>query len=283
MSLPETILLTGLPRAGTTLSCHILNNCPATLALHEPMKPGDFEPAAGIDAALSRIQQFAVVTRQQVLQEGKALSQQKDGAVPENPVAANAVGGGLRPMDVSLGLIDVSARALPADFTLIIKHNALFTALLPELAASFPMYAIVRNPLAVLASWNLVDLPINKGHIPAAEQFDPALKSKLAATPDVLDRQLHILEWFCARYLQHLNGRWLRYEDFVKEPRTLVGALGLSEPDAQVPMRASKNTTYDLALMEQLYTGLSGFGEAIWAIYSPAQVDELMENIRASR
>ncbi|WP_151033209.1 sulfotransferase [Cellvibrio sp. KY-GH-1] len=279
----NTILLTGLPRAGTTLSCHILNNCPATLALHEPMKPGDFEPAAGTDAAVLRIQQFAEATRQQVLREGKALSQQKDGAVPENPVAANAVAGGLRPMDVSLGLIDVSARVLPADFTLIIKHNALFTALLPELAASFPMYAIVRNPLAVLASWNLVDLPINKGHIPAAEQFDRALKNTLAATHDVLDRQLHILEWFCVRYVQHLNGRWLRYEDFVIDPLTLVSPLGLPAPATSIPTRASKNAGYDLVLMEQLYTRVSGFGEAIWSIYPRAQVDELMETIRASQ
>ncbi len=279
----NTILLTGLPRAGTTLSCHILNNCPATLALHEPMKPGDFEPAAGTDAALLRIQRFAEATRQQVLYDGKALSQQKDGAVPENPVAANAVAGGLRPMDVSLGVIDVSARALPADFTLIIKHNALFTALLPELAASFPMYAIVRNPLAVLASWNLVDLPINKGHIPAAEQFDRNLKNTLAVTSDLLDRQLHILEWFCVRYLRHLNGRWLRYEDFVKEPLSLVNTLGLPAPGALIPTRESKNTGYDLVLMEKLYTRLCAFGEAIWSIYPRAQVDELMETIRAGQ
>lgn len=253
------------------------------MALHEPMKPGDFDPTAGAGAALARIQDFACATRIQVQQEGKALSQQKDGAVPENPVAIAAAASGLRPMDVSLGLIDVSARALSTDFTLIIKHNALFTALLPDLAASFPMYAIVRNPLAVLASWNLVDLPINKGHIPAAEQFDSGLKAQLAATPDVLERQLIILEWFCARYLQHLNGRWLRYEDFVKGPLTLVNALGLPAPVKQVPVRDSKNTVYDHELMERLYTRLSGFGEAIWAIYPRSQVDELMDNIRASR
>lgn len=279
--LNSTYLLTGLPRAGTTLSCHILNSCPNTLALHEPMTPGEFVPADGVDAALARITRFAATTREQVLHEGRALSQQKDGAVPENPVAAQAVQGGLRPMDVSLGFIDVRERGLKNDFNLIIKHNALFSALLPELAQAFPVYAIVRNPLAVLASWNLVDLPINKGRIPAAEQFDPVLKSALDSIPDALDRQLYILEWFCVRYCRYLQDRWLRYEDFVAQPQGLAKALGLVAPEAIIPARHSKNTGYDLQLMEHLYRRLSATGDAIWQIYPHAQVDSLMENIRA--
>lgn len=277
----KTILLTGLPRAGTTLSCHILNNCPDTLALHEPMRPGDFDPAAGVGVALARIQHFVDVTRDQALQERKVLSQQKNGMVPDNPVAANATNGGLRPMDVSLGFVDVSERGLTQDFNLLIKHNALFAALLPELTDAFSVYAIVRNPIAVLASWNLVDLPVNKGHIPAAEQFDQRLKSTLANTPDVLNRQLHILEWFCSRFLEHLDSRWLRYEDFVREPLTLVNALNLQAPEVSMPTRDSKNKAYDIELMETLYSRLSKFGESIWEIYPRAHIDELMENIRA--
>lgn len=278
----NTLLLTGLPRAGTTLGCHILNSCPNTLALHEPMLPGDFDPLAGVQAALAHINGFADMTRAQVIAEGRALSQQKNGAVPENPVAAESSVGGLRPIDVTLGLIDVSARALNADFNLIIKHNALFTALLPELASSFPVYAIVRNPLAVLASWNLVDLPINKGHVPAAEQFDLPLKRKLADMPDVLDRQLCILEWFCGRYCQYLSGRWLRYEEFVVSPEILAHTLELPLPITPIPLRISKNSSYDMELMEYLYRRLTISGEAIWAIYTRDQVDELMEAIRAT-
>lgn len=278
----NTILLTGLPRAGTTLSCHILNSCPNTLALHEPMRPVDFTPAAGIGVALEYIAHFAASTREQVLNEGKALSQQKNGAVPENPVASSAIQNGLRPMDVSLDFIDVSARHLNPEFNLVIKHNALFTALLPELAEQFPVYAIVRNPLAVLASWNLVDLPVNRGHIPAAEQFDVKLKRQLADTPDALDRQLHILEWFCHRYCEHLAGRWLRYEEFVVAPEQLVTQLNLPAPMTPIPIRDSKNSSYELPLMEHLYSRLWNFGEAIWAVYSRDQVSGLMEKIRGA-
>ena len=54
-------------------------------------------------------------------------------------------------------------KPLSARFTLLIKHNALFAALLPRLTESFPCLALVRNPLSVLASWQTVDLPVHPG------------------------------------------------------------------------------------------------------------------------
>jgi hypothetical protein len=46
--------------------------------------------------------------------------------------------------------------------------------------------------------------------------------------------------------------------------------------------RQSRNQSYDLELMECLYTRLRGYGDAIWSFYSRSQVDELMESIRAA-
>jgi hypothetical protein len=36
------VVLTGLPRSGTTLTCHLLNKLPDTVALHEPMQGVDY-------------------------------------------------------------------------------------------------------------------------------------------------------------------------------------------------------------------------------------------------
>jgi hypothetical protein len=38
----NNILITGTPRSGTTLPCHLLNELPDTVALHEPMKVKEF-------------------------------------------------------------------------------------------------------------------------------------------------------------------------------------------------------------------------------------------------
>ena len=60
---------------------------------------------------------------------------------------------------------------------LILKRPALFIALLPVLAQRFPCYAIVRNPLSVLASWNNVDHRVRKGHSRGAEPYDEVLRA----------------------------------------------------------------------------------------------------------
>jgi hypothetical protein len=284
VNVSNTLLLTGLPRAGTTLSCHILNAYPNLLALHEPMTPTDFNPALGKSAAIEKIANFARESRTLALSKGIAISRQKNGAVPDNPVAALAVQGELRKLDVSLGHLDVAHQIQNEKFTLVIKHNALFTSLLPELTGSFPVYAIVRNPLAVLASWNLVDLPVNRGSLPAGEMFDPELKARLAATADRIERQLRILEWFCRTYAEHLGERVLRYEEFVVRPEVVGECLGLPAVSGltTTTRRQSRNQSYDLELMECLYTRLRGYGDAIWSFYSRSQVDELMESIRAA-
>jgi hypothetical protein len=53
----KNVVLTGLPRGGTTLTCHLLNQLPDTVALHEPIPPGKF---VGLEeeAVLDGVEQF---------------------------------------------------------------------------------------------------------------------------------------------------------------------------------------------------------------------------------
>ncbi len=252
------------------------------MALHEPLTPSDFDVTKGRAAAVMQIANFAAAMRTSALTRGVVLSRVKNGRVPENPVAPSQ-GAGLRPLDVNLGEMDVSAQVEDERFTLVIKHNALFTGLLPELAQQFPVYGVVRNPLAVLASWNQVDLPVNRGHIPAAEMFCPELQSALALLPDRIERQLYILEWFFLRFAEHLGDRLVRYEQFVQQPELLARALAIADSHQKdVAPRTSRNHQYDLALMEYLYRRLKNYGAAIWQYYSLSELDELMENLRAA-
>ncbi|WP_330970763.1 hypothetical protein, partial [Lysobacter sp. A3-1-A15] len=120
---------------------------------------------------------------------------------------------------------------------LVIKHNAAFTALLPQLRERFQTRAIVRHPLSVLASWNSVDLPVSRGHIPAGERLDAALAAQLQAEPERLRRQLIVLEWFFARFATALApAEVLRYEDIVAtQGEALRASAGLSgRSDAQL-------------------------------------------------
>jgi hypothetical protein len=284
IKLHNTYLLTGLPRAGTTLCCHILNGYENTVALHEPLTPTDFNAQAGRSSAAEKIQQFALSARDNILRNGIALTRQKNGQVPENPVSYHETKNGLRQMDVTLGEIAVQQKIKNENFNLIVKHNALFAGLLPELHKVIPVFAIVRNPLSVLASWNSVDLPVNNGRVPAGEMFCPELKILLDKTTDVIERQLHILEWFCQQYTEHLPNRVMYYENFIVNPQCIGDFLQLTALyTGEFTQRESRNAAYNVELMEILYKRLINFGDAIWQFYSRDQVELLMSNIRAAQ
>ena len=75
----------------------------------------------------------------------------------------------------------------------------------------------MRNPLSVLASWQTVDLPVHRGRIPAGEELDRDLHRVLEREPEVLGRQLIVLDWFFGRFHAHLNHQdIIRYEDVVE-------------------------------------------------------------------
>lgn len=208
----HTLLLTGVPRGGTTLACHLLGQSGDCVALFEPMDVMGLPVAPA--AAVEMIDAFAQAARVQLLREGRAPSKQRDGTVPDNPFAGRD-GSGRRQLQATPGELRLDAPPAP-DFMLAIKHNAAFTALLPVLAEGRDLLAIVRNPLAVLASWQTVPLPVNDGRLPAGERFDASLATALDNEPDRIARQLLILDWFFGRFATSLPGeRVLRYEDIV--------------------------------------------------------------------
>jgi len=107
----------------------------------------------------------------------------------------------------------------------VVKHPALFTALAEPLRQRHRLVAIVRHPLAVLASWQTVDMPPNRGRLPRAEAFAPDLAEALAAAPGVLSRQVALLRWQLGVYATFPPADILRYEDVIADPRTALEDL----------------------------------------------------------
>src|SRR5438874_9083100 len=89
--------------------------------------------------------------------------------------------------------------------------------LLETWSKRFDCFAIIRNPLATLASWNSLDwFPLKDGHSPIGEKLDVDLARDLAAKSDPIERQIHILEWFYDRFRRFLPDRALiKYEDLI--------------------------------------------------------------------
>jgi hypothetical protein len=230
----HTVLITGLPRSGTTLICSLLNQMPNTLALAEPIK---IKKDGNREHALSLIEEFINQSRSAALSQGTVMTKQMNGAIPDNWVEPPNGEGRLRKVLEEYGPLTIS-KALSLNFTLVIKHPAEFTALSDELSARYPLFAIVRHPLAVLAAWQTVDMPVHRGRMPKAESFCPELAIELAAEPDRIERQIKLIRWLFAKYNQFPEGMVIRYEDLTRKPHQALAKITQISADVHFQIKS---------------------------------------------
>ena len=280
---PSTWLLCGVPRSGSSLCCRLAAGLPDAVALSEPINPRAFDVVCDPEEACTQVLEFAATVRAGLFADGRAPSVQVDGRLDDSRVSDVPTVKGLRSPRGGQGEIRANKR-LSKDFTLLIKHNALFAALLEPLTHAIPVLGLVRNPVSVLASWRTVDLPVQRGRIPMGERFDPALSRALGEEPDTLRRQVLVLDWFFGRFRAHLPGeRVMRYED-------VVGSGGLSLfrrlelAGAQEPLESrNANALYDSATVETLLAALLAADGAWSAWYSVRDCERAAAAIRTAR
>ena len=243
------------------------------------MARAEFAGLATPSEALATIERFARRTRGRIATRRRATTVHLDGRLADNVVDADAVDG-LRRRQVVQAEIDIG-KPLSDGFSLLIKHNALFAALLPQLVPSFRCIGLVRNPLAVLASWQTVDLPVNRGRIPAGEQFDPGLQKALDCDSDTLARQLTIINWFFAQYGDELAAeRTLRYEELVASGGKALSRM-LGHPKAGWVPLTSRNdhAVYRDADIDRLLAALLDGSGAWTRFYSRADCEAVAERL----
>lgn len=291
------VVVTGVPRSGTTLTCHLLNRLSDTVALHEPVSLSELRGARRTSSTsdlADAVGAFFDATRRSLLERGTAVSKHAQGRVPDNPIGSGpgatplrALGRrwsrrlrGLAPLrrgGVHKGVIRVG-KPLSRDFLLCIKHPSLFTALLDELAQRHPCYAVVRNPLSILGSWNSIEYAVSGGHSRAAERLDPALASALRGCRDTVERQITLLDWYFQRYRERLPPEHvIRYEALVASKgaalRVFPGGGGEIAPELE---SRNLNKLYDRELMLSLGERLLDSPGAFWDFYSRGDVEALL-------
>lgn len=280
VSAQRQVILTGLPRSGTTLTCHLLNKLPNCVALHEPLVPFELATYAGTNL-VAVIAEYFAAQRLQILQTGTAISKSFGGQVPDNPMAGidSQTGKRIRLLDGRLVQI---TKPLAEDFYLAIKQPAFFTAILKDLVSSnlFNCFAIIRNPLSVLLSWNSVDMPVSQGRVPAAEAFAPELKQKLDYIPDVYDRQISLLDWFFQQYINYLPSEHiLFYEKTINSNGKSLDVINPLASDLHETLYSKNNNKlYDNVLKQVLLEKLlSSKNNAFWNFYTEEQLVSLVD------
>ncbi len=245
MNTTSDIILTGVPRSGTTLTCHLLNKLPEVVALHEPMHPPNYFGISS-DEIVAEIKKFFNDQRATVLNNGTAISKSASGVVPDNPVGSIDEQTGKRKKIIN-GRKIVVTKPLGIDFKLVIKHPSMFTAIMEIVKYHFPCFAIIRNPLSVLLSWNSVTFSQSLGHAPAAEGFDANLSNSLKKEKNLYLRQLILLDWYFSKYKHNLtNQQILKYEDIVSTGGKALLAITESASQLNEPLKSNNiNRVYN--------------------------------------
>ncbi|WP_102798338.1 sulfotransferase [Bowmanella denitrificans] len=269
-------LITGIPRSGTTLCCKLLNQREDLVALHEPINPARLHQNLGRPGATFRVKTLIAELCQAVEQGLPFEHGDRGGLQIENPVGL-VEQDGKRQVVAQRGQVILPARA-SGTFRLVVKQNALFTALLSGLTAEYPMTAVVRNPVDVLLSWMTVDLPVNRGRLPAGERFSPALRQSLQQVSSVFERQLMIYRWFIQQFMRH-ELPLVRYEDVLASGGAVLdqtmGLPPVSRPAlAPQPRQFSPQVLQMLAAHRQSVVRLAELG-----LYSEADIVQALDNV----
>lgn len=231
---PNTTLITGIPRSGTTLCCKLINEATNSIALHEPIDPhklSSLEPRNAVAEIREQICQLrnSLETNQAIEHGNKA------GLVLDNPIGLSTDENGLRIQKANRG--ELVLPSITSSTQLFIKQNALFTALAGNLKDYYPIIAVVRNPIDVLLSWMTVSLPVNKGRLPAGEKYDQKLAKRLSSG-SVIERQIHIYRWFIESFRESKLCT-VKYEDIVdSNGEALYSLIGSNKSKTlQLPVR----------------------------------------------
>lgn len=255
------IILTGIPRAGTTFAAAVIDGLPDSVCLNEP---GWQNPRAALDAE-DFVQfldnDFGKLRR--LLLRGEAVPDRRalDGSATTNYYRSDAQG----MMQESFAVQPFARAGLSPNFTLAIKHNGPYLAVLPELVAAerFKIIAIIRKPLPVIRSWRRLQLPISRGDLPNAKTVWPELRAITDSEMDLLEKQVRIYELMLARLLQYEKHITLiDYDELIKKPQSLADAVGKLPATLPVlrPAKAEEASEDDERIVEALehYAVLAG-------------------------
>ncbi len=219
--------------------------------------------------------------RTSIYNQKTALSRQVKGQIPDNNFGEDKEkDSGLRKNLVSIGKVDIEKNLSP-NFLLVIKEPGIFTAILENLSEHFLAYAVIRNPLSVLASWNTVPFHVTKGRTPVA-RLDITLAQGLAKLKDTTDRQIYILSWFYDKYKTCLpEPSILRYEDVIASGGKTLSAIHPQIHTLNEPLENKNlNKLYDRELMLVLEERLLNSEGAFWEFYSRESVEILLTGLK---
>ena len=129
------LIITGVPRSGTTLAAAIIDQGPDALCLSEPENHVHLmSEAATAEEFVSHLSLDFDAIRRTVLAGGSVLDRRRPDGAPITDYFTSPLSNGRR--ETAFVIRGITRPALSPDFVLGVKHNALYSAVLPQIVQS---------------------------------------------------------------------------------------------------------------------------------------------------
>lgn len=253
----KNLLITGVPRSGTSLLTKLLSNQEDVLCFSEPRWLRDIRnpDQSAEEFATSLLNQINTI-RENIKKGNPVTITVKKGSqdLPDNYFKKTNNGYINLKEDKEI-FVEYSA-----NLTIVTKSNTLFTSCLNELIklTNFDIYAMTRDPLYTLLSWRSLDIPISRGELKIGEIYSEKVRS-IVKEPNILKRQVLILNWFLNQFEEN-KIKTFKYEDLIHDSSTILSTILKSSSNNKIKF-CSKNslTNYNTSDLNEISKYLSKY------------------------
>lgn len=270
----KSIVVTGMPRGGTTLLGSLINGLENSYCISEPMAVEEqLHLSATPEEFLQRTKYYFNDQRKRILETGKAVNRvTKDGRPVTNYFR--------RVAKQSIVQDYIEAEEIVAvrdeNFILAVKHNAHFLSVLPLLCkqTDIAIIGIIRHPIPTILSWRSLALPITNGRLPSGEKFWPELYEVTHSDRELLLKQVMIYELIVTRLLAFKKSLYLlSYESLVRNTGQVSSLLNQDYKEPITFTSRNKNLDYDWNEVEKIKTTLTKHAPESLALYPMDDLD----------
>jgi Sulfotransferase family len=273
-TLQRSIVVTGIPRGGTTLLGSLISNLENSYCISEPMAVEEqLHLSTTPEEFLGQTRAYFSEQRARILATGKAVNRiAKDG----RPVTNYFRRIGKRAMVNEYVEAQEPVIVRDENFTLAVKHNAHFLSILPHLcnAPDISVIGILRHPIPTILSWRSLDLPISKGRLPSGEKFWLELFEVANSYLEVLVKQVMIYELIATRLLAFRERfHLLFYESLVNDPGQLNLLLNQRYIESATFQSSNRNKEYNWKEVQMISAVLKSHAPNTLRLYSMDDLD----------
>lgn len=265
----NNLIVTGIPRSGTTLTTSLLDSLSNSVCLSEPAWQASLFKRTNDESELvKRMENDFIKVRKKILNNEPVLDRRNDEGIPLTNYIKYAKDGKTTKNKQARAY---NFKVKDKNFLLGMKHNAHYTSILPQLAecSFFSILTVVRHPVPTILSWQKVNFPISRGRLPGAERFWPEIKGISCSKDPLIVKQTKIYDLFIERYLALKDKVYLlKYEVLVRTP-SILETMTNKNFESEIGIKDGiNNSHYNLKMADSIRESLIRYAPNALKLYS---------------